>query len=150
VLAIEERCYAHPWTSGHFAGELANSHSRLVLLRYAGQQAAFICYWLLEGELSILNVAVDPRFRRCGLASVLMRHALEEGAAAGTEQVLLEVRRSNAGAIALYRRFGFVDAGERRRYYADGEDALVMMLNGSDFPGVLGNAAPITPHEDGL
>ena len=132
VLAIEGRCHSHPWTAGHFAGELANPHSRLVVLRCEGQPAAFICYWLLGGELSILDVAVDPAFRRRGLASVLMRHALAEGAAAGAEQSLLEVRRGNAGAIALYRRFGFTTVGERRRYYADGEDALVMVRAGEN------------------
>lgn len=132
VLAIEVRCHSHPWTAEHFAGELANPHSRLVVMRCEGQPAAFICYWLLGGELSILNVAVDPAFRRRGLASALMRHALAEGALAGTERALLEVRRGNPGAIALYRRFGFTTVGERRRYYADGEDALVMVRAGEN------------------
>jgi ribosomal-protein-alanine N-acetyltransferase len=132
VLVIEGRCHSHPWTAEHFAGELANPHSRLVVLRCEGQPAAFLCYWLLGDELSILNVAVDPAFRRRGLASALMRHALDEGAAAGTQQALLEVRRGNSGAIALYRRFGFRMVGERRRYYADGEDALVMVRAGEN------------------
>ncbi len=84
-------------------------------------------------EVSLLNVAVDPDFRRLGLASQLLgameRRAAEESA----EAIFLEVRRGNEGARALYERDGYGQVGIRKKYYADtGEDALVLskMLHG--------------------
>ena len=73
-----------------------------------------------------MNVSVDPDRRREGIATALLT-ALFERIGDPTAQLTLEVRQSNAGAIALYERFGFRSAGVRRRYYQDnGEDALIM------------------------
>jgi ribosomal-protein-alanine N-acetyltransferase len=94
----------------------------------------------------VMNVAVDPDRRRHGIATALLTALLREVAdrdGRAGDQVTLEVRRSNTGAIALYDRFGFRSAGVRRRYYQDnGEDAVIMWrtqatLRGSldDVPG---------------
>ena len=73
-----------------------------------------------------MNVAVDNRLRREGIASTLLAHLFERADSAG-EQYTLEVRTSNAAAIALYEQFGFRPSGTRPRYYTDtGEDALIM------------------------
>jgi [ribosomal protein S18]-alanine N-acetyltransferase len=73
----------------------------------------------------LMNIAVDPASRRRGVASAMLDQMLVR--AGLDEAYTLEVRPSNAGAIALYERFGFRSAGTRRRYYRDtGEDALIM------------------------
>ena len=73
-----------------------------------------------------MNVAVDDRLRRQGIASTLLER-LFELADRPNEQYTLEVRTSNDGAITLYERFGFRAAGRRRAYYHDNrEDALIM------------------------
>ncbi|MFL5893617.1 MAG: GNAT family N-acetyltransferase, partial [Thermoleophilaceae bacterium] len=70
-------------------------------------------------------VAVDPDMRRHGIATALLTSLVDR--VGPDAQLTLEVRRSNAGAIALYEGFAFRSVGTRRRYYADnGEDALVM------------------------
>jgi ribosomal-protein-alanine N-acetyltransferase len=95
-----------------------------------------------------MNVSVDPDRRRRGIASAMLSALIGQiGGVGGTDsQITLEVRRSNAGAIVLYERFGFRSAGVRRRYYQDnGEDAVIMWrtpatLRGSlaDVPGADG------------
>ena len=81
---------------------------------------------LVAGEAQIANVAVSPAFRRQGIAKALLSALLGELAASGYSAATLEVRPSNAPARALYAGFGFVCEGVRRRFYSDGEDALVL------------------------
>jgi ribosomal protein S18 acetylase RimI-like enzyme len=76
-----------------------------------------------EGEREILNLAVDPEFRRRGVATALIRHALEQSR--GTH--FLEVRESNAMARALYRGVGFEEVGERPGYYENPPETGIVM-----------------------
>jgi ribosomal-protein-alanine N-acetyltransferase len=88
---------------------------------------AFLATWLVQDELHVLNVATDPAHRRRGHARALMQHAIRFGVEHGVRMVLLEVRRSNAAAIALYRQLGFTAMGVRARYYSNDEDAVEMV-----------------------
>lgn len=127
VLEIERQCQPDPWSEAMFLGELNNPCARVdVCLLEEGELAGFLCSWLISGELSILNLATAPRHQRRGVAATLLQHCLARAQTKGLERAWLEVRAGNAGAIALYHRFGFELAGERKKYYADGEDALVM------------------------
>lgn len=77
-------------------------------------------------EAEILTLAVRPEARRRGVGRALLAAAMEAAAAAGARRMLLEVAEGNAAARALYAAAGFVQAGRRARYYADGGDALVL------------------------
>jgi ribosomal-protein-alanine N-acetyltransferase len=87
---------------------------------------AFVHCWLIADEIQILNVATDRSYRRQGVARALLEALLDELSPKGFCVALLEVRASNAPAIALYRSLGFSDDAIRERYYSDGEDALLM------------------------
>jgi len=126
VLVLERSAHVHPWSAEQFRRELGNPASHIELLEHAGAVAGFLCWWLVADEAEIHNVVTAPVFRRRGVARRLLQHVLAAAAAAGVQRVLLEVRIGNAAAIALYRTYGFVDCGVRRRYYVDGEDALLM------------------------
>lgn len=128
VVEIEKLCYSHPWSAELFQRELDNPLASMDLLWIEGELAGYLCSWMVSGELTILNVAVAPRFRRRGMAAALLRHVIEKNRSRGLDRVFLEVRVGNIGAIALYRSFGFRKMSVRKRYYPDGEDALVMKL----------------------
>ncbi|MDY0268158.1 ribosomal protein S18-alanine N-acetyltransferase [Trichloromonas sp.] len=136
IVRAEGECYSHPWSAEIFRRELANPVSRLRLLHLDGQPAAYLCAWYLVGELHIHNIATRPPFRRQGLAIKLLRGIIDECRETGLERVFLEVRVGNIGAIALYRAFGFREAGRRKGYYPDGEDALLMELEIADIPDI--------------
>ncbi|MBD1918682.1 GNAT family N-acetyltransferase [Phormidium sp. FACHB-322] len=97
------------------------------------------CYWAILDEAHITVLAVDPRYQRRGLGKWLLVNLLadacdrQEPAPEGGDRALtratLEVRPSNSRALALYESFGFEILGRRRRYYADGEDALILWQN---------------------
>jgi ribosomal-protein-alanine N-acetyltransferase len=130
ILTVERRCYARPWSGNQFRSELEAAHARLDICLCDGQLAGYHCWWLLCGELHVLNLATAPDHRRRGVAAGLLAAAFDQARKAGLERALLEVRAGNAGAIALYRRFGFRVTGRRSRYYPDGEDALLMEWEG--------------------
>lgn len=129
LLALEERCFDRPWPEGAFAQELALPYAQVWLAFDEGdpRPLGYVDFWVIEGEISLLNVAVDPRARRRGLARQLLQVMEDEGRAVGGETVFLEVRRSNEGGLALYRSAGFQQIGIRKGYYAaEKEDAIVM------------------------
>ena len=128
ILEIEAASYPRPWSEKQFLGELEAPYSTLLVLSEKDCIAGYICYWLAAGELHILNLATAPQGRRKGVACRLLEYALHQAREAEAEVACLEVRVGNVAAIELYRRFGFRDDCVRRRYYADGEDALLMSL----------------------
>lgn len=127
VLEIEAKSFPHPWLRQHFIDEL-NSFYGFPYSAFdsSGRLIAYICPMLLLDEGHIMNVAVDPSFRGSGVGRLLVQRVLDDCRAGNASYVSLEVRESNLSAISLYRKMGFVDMGRRKRYYENGEDALMM------------------------
>ena len=80
-------------------------------------------------EAELLTVGVLPRARRRGVGCALLRASGEEAARRGATRLFLEVAETNAPARALYAQAGLVEVGRRRRYYPNGDDALVLALS---------------------
>ncbi|HUB44450.1 MAG TPA: ribosomal protein S18-alanine N-acetyltransferase [Acetobacteraceae bacterium] len=79
-------------------------------------------------EAEVLTLAVAPETRRHGVARALLRGAMTEAKGQGVHTMFLEVAVGNAAARALYQQAGFIEAGRRPRYYADGGDALILRM----------------------
>ena len=135
LTALERLCYTHPWGSGHFRAELERKQPGAVLVLRApfasGDPArgirAYCVFQLVLDELHVLNLAVAPEYRRQGYGRWLLQLALDVGAGRGARRALLEVRRSNEEALALYRTLGFDVVSIRRNYYeSPREDAIVL------------------------
>jgi [ribosomal protein S18]-alanine N-acetyltransferase len=127
LAALEAQVFADGWEEDRFRDLLGQD--RFLGAGAFGQSGlcAYLTAYSVAGELEIVNVAVAPPFRGHGLGRALLRFFLEQGRLRGAARAVLEVRRSNAPARALYAGAGFVQVGERKRYYADnGEDALVL------------------------
>lgn len=129
IAALERTCFSHPWSEDMLRKELWNDAAVIVaaegedgtVLGYAGLQTV-----LDEGYIN--NVAVDPRFRRQGVADELIAAFVRFGKAK-LAFLTLEVRASNAPAVALYEKHGFQKVGRRKNYYDDPkEDAILMTL----------------------
>jgi len=128
VLAIERASFALPWTEENFRHEIeSNPHAWNVVARDDEGVAGFASAHVVAGDLMINDVAVEPSRRRQGVGRAIVRHLIEGAAARGCRRAFLEVRPTNAAALALYAELGFRRIGLRPRYYSDtGEDALVM------------------------
>jgi [ribosomal protein S18]-alanine N-acetyltransferase len=127
---IERQSYPTPWSRSMFAGELAKSSSITLgaLETEAGDRlVGYLVVSRYVDAWHIMNVAVDPTHRRRGIATRLLDALFATTAGDSRRGYTLEVRVSNASAIALYERLGFQATGVRRGYYTDNrEDALVM------------------------
>jgi|SRR5579859_860115 len=129
ILAIDRACFAEGTVN--VGAEFDRPWAKLWVAREneEGPARAFLLAWLVVDELHVLSVATLPEFRRRGMARALLDRAIAFARESGVRTVLLEVRRSNATAIRLYRAFGFSATAVRANYYADNlEDAVEMTL----------------------
>ena len=131
IEAIERLSYPTPWSRSMFAGELAKPSSICLGAFDADGESGTLCGYLIVSRYvdawHVMNVAVDPEHRGRGIATMLLERLFELTAADARRGYTLEVRISNATAIALYERLGFESRGIRRGYYTDNrEDALIM------------------------
>ncbi len=132
VMAIESVSFRAPMAARLLLEEMGRewAHIDVVRDRATLGVVAFSNYWVVADEVHLLNLATHPEARRAGHASRLLAHIIEVGRTRSCRFVTLEVRRSNAAAGRLYRRFGFRAVGVRPNYYAeDQEDAIVMLLD---------------------
>jgi [ribosomal protein S18]-alanine N-acetyltransferase len=125
VIAIERRAFPTPWSLAMFVLELSKPSSICLALVENGAIVGYLICSRYADVWHLMNIAVDPVAQRRGHGRALLEELLER--AGRDEAYTLEVRTSNAPAIALYERFGFRSAGTRPRYYHDtGEDAMIM------------------------
>jgi ribosomal-protein-alanine N-acetyltransferase len=135
VMGIERRAFKHPWSADLLKRELTHDWSTVLLALETAPDGSevilgFLIFWLVHDEIHVLNVAVDPERRRGGVGRALLAETMERGRKMKAALATLEVRRSNLGAIHLYKSFGFRQVGIRPNYYVDeGEDAIVMLLD---------------------
>lgn len=141
VLPIEQDAYPTSWSRAVFESELAQvrSGTREYLVARLGREViGYAGLWIVPDpdghQAHVTNIVVAPEHRRTGVATTLLcalaDRAIERGCVAWT----LEVRATSTGAQELYRRFGFVPAGVRARYYENTEDAIVMWCHDMHLP----------------
>lgn len=129
VYEVEKQSFDTPWSFESIYYDLCtNPVAHYVVAETGGRIAGFAGLHAIVGEGHITNIAVLPGFRGKGVGRMLLQTLLSQNSQ--LISYTLEVRVSNAAAIALYESFGFTQCGIRPRYYADnGEDAVIMWRN---------------------
>ena len=126
VIAIERRAFTTPWSLAMFVLELSKPSGICLAAVRDERIVGYLVCSRYDTIWHLMNVAVDDRLRRQGIAIALIEQLFALADQPG-EQYTLEVRTSNESAIRLYERFGFHAAGRRRGYYHDNrEDAVIM------------------------
>jgi ribosomal-protein-alanine N-acetyltransferase len=133
VVRLEEGIYPQPWSSTVFAEELSLLNRHYVVIEDDKRIVGYGGLLLVAEDAHVTTLAIDPTARRRRHGTRLMLALVDAALAAGAKHLTLEVRVSNAGARALYQRFGFAPVGVRKDYYRD-EDALVMWATDIDDP----------------
>jgi ribosomal-protein-alanine N-acetyltransferase len=130
VSDIERRSYEFPWSHGVFRDCLLAGYTCIALER-ADTIAGYGILSVAAGEAHVLNLCVDPEYRRLGYGDRLLDEMLRRAKAASVKEVFLEVRPSNVNALSLYHKKGFRQIAHRRAYYQaryGREDAAVLSL----------------------
>jgi ribosomal-protein-alanine N-acetyltransferase len=126
VISIERRAFTTPWSLAMFVLELSKPSGVCLAATRGGRLAGYLVCSRYDTVRHVMNIAVDVRLRRRGIATELLARLFAESDRPG-EEYTLEVRPSNSAALRLYERFGFEAAGKRRGYYHDNrEDAVIM------------------------
>lgn len=139
VLAIEKLSFNDPWSKEAMEHEAAGNEAALYLVGIEAERRRFgqgkkreqlIAYaglWMILDEGHITNIAVHPDYRRQKKGVLLVSKLIEEAKAAGVNHFTLEVKTTNAPAIAMYESLGFQKEGIRKNYYQDdNSDAYIM------------------------
>jgi len=134
VAEVEARCFTTPWSPRAFRSLLGKEHVtfRVAEAETPGSGAQVVGHgvlWRIGPEAELANLAVAPEAQGRGIAGALLDHLLDEAERDGVRTVFLEVRASNAAALALYQGRGFRQVGLRSHYYdRPREDARVLRL----------------------
>ena len=129
IHEIETLSFASPWSMNAFREEVKSPVSHFWAMFLNDRLLGYICFWLVDREMQLANIAVHPGFRSRGMGNALLTKMVETGLNEKAESIWLEVRESNRIARTLYEKLGFESVGKRKKYYSDNdEDAIVMSL----------------------
>lgn len=129
VLAyLHTQCFApqEQWDMTAMASLLDMAGVCAGLVLSGGKPAGFAMLRCVAGEAEVLTLCTLPEYRRQGLAAQLVAWCLAHAGTQKAEDVFLEVSVNNPAAQKLYAQAGFKPKGQRRAYYPDGSDALVL------------------------
>ena len=125
ILSIEKKVFKHPWSKEQLSWELNSQPAAENYVMIArGNMIGYLFSHVVDDDVQILNIAIDIPFQHKGYGEQLLSYFLDQFNT--DSSIHLEVRKSNFPAINLYLKFGFHEAGTRKGYYADGEDAIIM------------------------
>ena len=127
LFKIEETLFSMPWSKQEFEALTGRDYCHYLVAEVDGTPVGCVGMTLLCGEADVDKVMVQKEFQGQGICQELFRKLFELGESLGVEAYTLEVRCSNAPAIHVYEKFGFVGEGIRPRFYEKPvEDALIM------------------------
>ena len=130
IAKLEKDNFSDAWSEKSLEDTFEYDYNHLLVEKRDGKVVGYVIYSDVQGEAELLRIAVDKAYRRRGIAALLMQNMLDELTESGAERISLEVRAHNISAVALYKKFGFIDIFIRENYYTDPvDDALIFQLH---------------------
>lgn len=127
IAQLEKMCFSSPWSERSIESELTNPLALWLVAVDNDRVAGYVGSQSVMGEADMMNLAVDPEYRRMGVGNRLVEMLIDALSEEAVHSLTLEVRASNVGAISLYEKMGFQQVGRRPGYYSNPkEDALIL------------------------
>ena len=131
IALAEKEIFPDPWSERDISDTVTHEGSMCFSAIKDGVLVAYVLGRIIPPEGEIYRVAVLPEHRQRGIGYRLLDYAVKTSRGKGLEVLFLEVRSKNLPALALYRSYGFVKVGERKRYYKNPDDDAIVMLKAS-------------------
>lgn len=128
IAELEKSCIPNGWSESAFLQALDNPNSLIFAAASGGEVKGFLNGSYVLDEAELLNIAVSENYRNLGIAGMLLAAFEEELRKHGVKTVYLEVRESNAPAMGLYEKHGFIQNGLRKNYYRSPVENAVLMV----------------------
>ena len=135
VLSIEEQNSDYPWSQLQFTTSIENSNNLCYCLNLNGKTIGYLIAMLSLDTADILNIGIDPDFKRQGYGTALLNYLIENLRKRNISEILLEVRAGNKSAIQFYKKQGFEEISVRKNYYiknsnnrSQREDGIMMRI----------------------
>ena len=129
VCELEGQCFKNPWDHKQCLYELReNPFSQGILLKEEEQIVGYAFLWITFELAQLARIGIDPKKKKKGYGTILMKHLIEIAQRQGCDVFTLEVRESNQQARALYESSGLIEINRSKQYYPDGEDAIVYSM----------------------
>jgi [ribosomal protein S18]-alanine N-acetyltransferase len=136
IYQIEKVSYKFPWSMQSICDQInsKNAYNRSIYLNIdssfnKSMLVGYIFGYIVLNELYITNICIHPHFLKMKLASILLENLFCYAKCFSIKSIFLEVRKSNFAALALYKKFHFIEDGERKQFYTDGESAVLMHID---------------------
>ncbi|MBQ8880853.1 MAG: ribosomal protein S18-alanine N-acetyltransferase [Oscillospiraceae bacterium] len=127
IAELERLCFSDPWSEKSIASEAENPLSYWLVAELDGKVVGYVGSQTVLDAADMMNLAVSPDYRRQGIGQALVNALVDHLKQNNVIALLLEVRASNAQAIALYEKLDFAQVGRRPKYYRNPrEDALIL------------------------
>ncbi len=127
VLAIEAECFALPWSEKDFMDCLRHPHCVCIVAEHDERVVGFMVYELSKSQIRVFNLAVAPSYRRCGVATQMIRNLIDKPSSRRRRWISLVVRETNLAAQLFFRAHGFRAVSILREFYTEtSEDAYLM------------------------
>lgn len=127
VAEIEEQTFSVPWSLESFRESMMLEHTVYLVAEEQEKIMGYCGMYRVFNEGEIVNVAVAEEYRRRGVAKELLEQLFRESEILKVDNFFLEVRESNEGAIALYKKLGFIEAGIRKDFYEKPRENAIFM-----------------------
>ena len=114
------------WKYEIFKEELANTNTKYLVLRYNNEIICFGGIKIILDEANLMNIVTKKIYRHQGLGSILLEKLITLAKENNCTSITLEVNENNLPAINLYNKYSFKEVGKRKKYYQNGDSAILM------------------------
>ena len=126
IVSLDQEVLQTNWHEKLYAESIVFKDTQSLVLDHEGRLIGFLIYRNIGGDFEIIQLALNKAYQRQGLASMMIDYMIQDAQSSHIEFIYLEVEMDNLPALNLYKKYGFEAIHQRKNYYGQEQDAIVM------------------------